>query len=187
MEDGGWNPVIRRRRVANQYSRSVEYGVYTLFVDDIPSSMTPEGLYMLFNNFGVVKDVFIPSKRRKSTGSRFGFVRYDCKVAVEMAVMKGDGLWCDNKALKVKKAEFKKGEFKQHTMTNRGDGPMTQRPQKSFGHRRMDVSGRRSFAEVVQSGGRNEKMKMVVQAFEVGNGWLYDSVIVRLKSFFFLR
>ncbi|KAL7229196.1 hypothetical protein ACSBR2_007820 [Camellia fascicularis] len=55
-----------------------------------------------------VNDAFIPSKRRKATGSRFGFVRYDCKVAAEMAVLKADGLWCDNKALKVKKVEFKK-------------------------------------------------------------------------------
>ncbi|KAL7181930.1 hypothetical protein ACSBR1_040775 [Camellia fascicularis] len=184
MEDGGWNPMLRRRRVANQYSRSVDNGVVTIFVDDIPNSMTPKGLYTLFNKFGVVKDAFIPSKRRKVTGSRFGFVRYECKVAAEMAVLKADGLWCDNKALKVKKAEFKKGEFKQCIMTNRGEDPMMQRPQRSFGHKRMEGSGRRSFAEVVQSGGSNEKMKVIVKAFEVGNGWLYDSVIVKLKSFF---
>ncbi|KAL7174982.1 hypothetical protein ACSBR2_028731 [Camellia fascicularis] len=145
--------------------------------------MTPKCLFTPFNKFGVVKDAFIPSKRRKVTGSRFGFVRYDCKVAAEMAVLKANGLRCDNKALKVKKAEFKKGEVKQHAMTNRGDDPMMQRPQRSFGHRRMDGIGRRSFAEVVQSGGSIEKMKLGVKAFEVGNGWLYDSVIVKLKSF----
>ncbi|XP_028116831.1 serine/arginine-rich splicing factor SC35-like [Camellia sinensis] len=108
MEAGRWNPVLRRRRVGNQGSRSMENGLFTIFVDEIPNSMNPKSLFTLFNKFGVVKDAFIPAKRRKAMRSRFGFVRYDCKAATEMAVFKADGLWCDNKALKVKKAEFKK-------------------------------------------------------------------------------
>ena len=98
-------------------------------------------------------------------------------------MLKADGLWCDNKALKVKKEEFKIGEFKLHVMTICGDGTMVQHPQRRLGQRVMDSIDRRSFAEVVLSGGSNEKMKLVVKAFEDGNGWLYDSVIVKLKSF----
>ncbi|KAL7253717.1 hypothetical protein ACSBR1_008129 [Camellia fascicularis] len=67
--------------------------------------MDPKRLYTLFSKFGIVKEVFIPMKRRQITDSRFRFVRYDCKVAADMAVQKADGLWCDNKALKVKKAD----------------------------------------------------------------------------------
>ncbi|KAL7222748.1 hypothetical protein ACSBR1_024450 [Camellia fascicularis] len=59
----------------------------------------------------LILDVFIPKKRRKITGSRFGFVRYDCSVTATMAVQRADGLWCDNKALKVKGAEFKRGDL----------------------------------------------------------------------------
>ncbi|KAL7180892.1 hypothetical protein ACSBR1_039868 [Camellia fascicularis] len=47
--------------------------------------MDPKSLFGLFSKFGIVKDVFIPMKRRKATRSRFGFVRYDCPVAAEMA------------------------------------------------------------------------------------------------------
>ncbi|KAL7198229.1 hypothetical protein ACSBR2_020693 [Camellia fascicularis] len=72
--------------------------------------MEPKGLYSLFNNFGVVKDVYISFKRRKQTRSRFGFVRYDCPVAAQMAVQKANGLWCDNRALKVKLADFEKDQ-----------------------------------------------------------------------------
>ncbi|KAL7251606.1 hypothetical protein ACSBR1_013449 [Camellia fascicularis] len=108
MEAGRWNPMLRRRRVGNQGSRSIENGLFTIFVDEIPNSMNPKSLFTLFNKFGVVKDAFIPAKRRKATRSRFGFMRYDCKVATKMAVLKADGLWCDNKALKVKKAEFER-------------------------------------------------------------------------------
>ncbi|KAL7219519.1 hypothetical protein ACSBR2_012555 [Camellia fascicularis] len=106
MEVGGWNPALRRRRVGNQGSKTMENRLFTIFVDEIPNSMNPKSLFTLLNKFGVVKDSFIPAKRRKATGSRFDFVRYDCKVVVEMAVLKANGLWCDNKALKVKKVEF---------------------------------------------------------------------------------
>ncbi|KAL7189328.1 hypothetical protein ACSBR1_039050 [Camellia fascicularis] len=102
MERGGWNPVLGRRKVGNQCSRAMDGGLYTIFVDELPNSMVLKSLSTLFSKFGIVKDVFIPAKRRQETGSRFGFVRYDCKVAADIAVQKVDGLWCDDKALKGK-------------------------------------------------------------------------------------
>ncbi|KAL7208256.1 hypothetical protein ACSBR1_030083 [Camellia fascicularis] len=110
MKRGGWKQVIRRRRVGLQGNRSLKEGLFTLFVDGLPNSMDPKSLYSLFGKFGVVKDVFIPSKQRKSLGTRFGFVRYDCKVAADMAIQKANGLWCDNKALRVKQADVQKSE-----------------------------------------------------------------------------
>ncbi|GAB2271171.1 hypothetical protein Dimus_006021 [Dionaea muscipula] len=62
-------------------------------------------LWKLYSGFGVVKDVYIPRKRNK-VGRKFGFVRYDCPVAVEMAIQKTNGLWVKDKALKVKQADF---------------------------------------------------------------------------------
>ncbi|KAF5934418.1 hypothetical protein HYC85_030589 [Camellia sinensis] len=176
MEAGGWNPVFKRRQMGNQGNRSVENGLFPIFVDELPDSMTPRSLFTLFNNFGVVKDAFILAKRRKATGSRFGFVRYDCKVAAKMAVLKTDGLWCDNKALKVKKAEFKKGEIKQPGTVTRGNDRMMQRQQRGFVQQMMESVGRRSFAKVVQNGGSVGKAKLTVKAYETGNGWLYDKL-----------
>ena len=65
-------------------------------------------LHNIFSNYRVVMDAFIPNKCRKMTRSRFGFVRYNCSVAADMAVQKAHGLWCDDRALKVKMAEFEK-------------------------------------------------------------------------------
>ncbi|GMP24173.1 hypothetical protein CsSME_00001535 [Camellia sinensis var. sinensis] len=79
--------------------------------------MNPNGLYELFKKFGVVRDVFIPNKTRKTTRSRFGFVKYDCSVAAKMAIQKANGVWCDDKALRVKFAEFAK-----YTYAGRGMG-----------------------------------------------------------------
>ncbi|KAL7204376.1 hypothetical protein ACSBR2_017454 [Camellia fascicularis] len=53
--------------------------------------MDPKGLFVLFSKFGVVKDAFIPNKRRQTTRSRFSFVRYDCSVVASMAIQKQMG------------------------------------------------------------------------------------------------
>ncbi|KAL7183866.1 hypothetical protein ACSBR2_026109 [Camellia fascicularis] len=57
-----------------------------IYKDNLLSSMNSKGLSFLFNKFGVVKDVFIPNRTRKATRTRFGFVRYDCVVAAEVAI-----------------------------------------------------------------------------------------------------
>ncbi|KAL7171408.1 hypothetical protein ACSBR2_036125 [Camellia fascicularis] len=98
-------PVLRRRH----WRRSnVRLGMHTLFVDNIPESMDPKGLFNLFNKFGIVKDAFIPNKRRKATQSRFEFVRYDCMVAAQLAIPKANEIWCEDQSLIIKKAEFDK-------------------------------------------------------------------------------
>ncbi|XP_028089249.1 probable splicing factor, arginine/serine-rich 4 [Camellia sinensis] len=82
--------------------------IVTIFVNNIPDSTGPKGLFNLFQKFGLVKDVFIPGKRRKTSRSRFGSIRNDCKVAAGITIQKANGLWCDNKELRVKRAEFEK-------------------------------------------------------------------------------
>ncbi|KAL7264450.1 hypothetical protein ACSBR1_002407 [Camellia fascicularis] len=127
--------LFRRRRTGRVGIQSNRFkdvdGLFTICVDEIPDSMDPKGLFTLFSKFGIVKDVFIPAKRRQVSGSRFGFVRYDCEVATDMAVQKADGIWCDNKALKVKNAEYKKRDQKQPTTRNL-DQKLEQHQQRIF-------------------------------------------------------
>ncbi|KAL7251601.1 hypothetical protein ACSBR1_013444 [Camellia fascicularis] len=155
MDGSGWNPVIRRKGPGRCPGDRRGGGLFTISVDNIPESMNPKGLFGLFFKFGVVKDVFIPMKRRKLIGSRFCFVQYDCPVAAEIAVQKADGLWCDDKAIKVKSAEFTKDERRS-----------------------------KSYAEAVQNGSSYGKEEVYVQVREVGNGWLYESLVVQLHNFF---
>ncbi|XP_028089322.1 uncharacterized protein LOC114289755 [Camellia sinensis] len=153
--------------------------------------MNPKSLFQLFAKFGIVKDVFIPKKRRKITGSRFGFVRYDCSVAAEMAVQRADGLWCDDKALRVKGAEFKRedpGKIKQSEGTNQRAQNMV-RNSHWADHRggkqtKQDLGGPKSYAEVVGKGLAQGREEVVVHASEEGNGWLYESLIIKLHTFF---
>ncbi|GAB2268026.1 hypothetical protein Dimus_003002 [Dionaea muscipula] len=57
----------------------------------------------VFSNFGIVTDVFLPSKQ-SVRGTRFGFVRYNCEVAAWMAVEKGNRVWIKDKQVKVNMA-----------------------------------------------------------------------------------
>ncbi|KAL7197880.1 hypothetical protein ACSBR2_020409 [Camellia fascicularis] len=70
--------------------------------------MNPKGLFSLYSKFGIVKDVFIASKTTKSTRTRFGFVRFDCPVAAEVAIQKTNGIRCDNKELQVKRQSLRR-------------------------------------------------------------------------------
>ncbi|CAL5411923.1 unnamed protein product [Camellia sinensis] len=125
--------------------------MFSLFVDNLPMNMNPKDLYYLFMKFGVVRDVFIPNKTRKGTRSRFGFVRYNCSVAANVSIQKANGLWCDNKALRVKMADY--GKEKDHIKTNEHkviEVPVNDKPMAG-------MEGRRSYAEVVQKGGRSSE------------------------------
>ncbi|XP_028087047.1 serine/arginine-rich splicing factor SC35-like [Camellia sinensis] len=116
MGEGSWIPVIRQRKGggAHSYGR-ISTGLVNVFVDNVPLSMDAKALYKIFMKFGVVKDVFIPFKRRRATNSWFGFVRYDCEVAVNIAVQKANGLWIDNRRLQVKITAYDKGKKEEQT------------------------------------------------------------------------
>ncbi|KAL7166519.1 hypothetical protein ACSBR2_037232 [Camellia fascicularis] len=99
---GGWIPVVKQRgRQLRTNSRfeNQRASLFTLFVDNLLESLVPRKLHDLFNKFGVVKDVFIPQKRRKVTNTIFGFVRYDCSIATDVAEQKANGVWVDDKSL----------------------------------------------------------------------------------------
>ncbi|KAL7177286.1 hypothetical protein ACSBR2_030605 [Camellia fascicularis] len=155
---GGWQPVFRQRG----RGQGANSGIHTVFVDDLPEALNPKGLFSLFSKFGVVKDVFIPTKRRKATRSRFGFVRFDCPVAAGVAIQKTNGVWCDSKILKVKKANFGKEQVLKETYN----------PAKR----------RCTYAEVVKGDALTKGKELKVQAEEYGIGWLLSSLVVKLKN-----
>ncbi|KAL7251620.1 hypothetical protein ACSBR1_013462 [Camellia fascicularis] len=102
--NGGWIPVVNQWRGGGTRGKIARIGLFTMFVDNLPRSMNATSLFKLFAKFGIVPDVFIPFKRRKTTNSRFDFVRYDCHVASDIAIQKANGLLVDDKVLEVKYA-----------------------------------------------------------------------------------
>lgn len=152
-----------------------------------------------FNKFGVVKDAFIPRKRRKCSGSKFSFVRYDCHISAGMAISKMNGVWVDNMRLFVKEAFFGHNAEKLKQMVprfsvdgNRGFNHGTipcpkvrEVKQKKKSNTRAEWRGIRtgkSFAQVV--GGEPSKARavkdsnVILKISSVGNGWLDRSAVV---------
>ncbi|KAL7205926.1 hypothetical protein ACSBR2_018776 [Camellia fascicularis] len=138
--EGGWKLVFQRR----QGRKGPLARLHTIFVDEIPESMNPKGLFTMFSNFGVVKDVYIPEKRRKTTRTRFGFVRYDCPITVGITTQQANGVWCGDRMLKVKKANFERDKEPTHSRA------AVQKPVGIVTSARAGVGGRSSYTEVLK-------------------------------------
>ncbi|KAL7258635.1 hypothetical protein ACSBR1_004701 [Camellia fascicularis] len=158
--------------------------------------MNPKGIFNLFNNFGVVKDVFILTKRRKATGSRFRFVWYHGPVSTEVALQKTNGIWCEDKRLKVKMAEFnmivqRENGKEEKVMITVQRNHLGMKPDASLAigkekcpmRPRREGRGQKSYAEVVSRREEQWKDAITVMVKEEGNGWLHENVIVQLKTF----
>ncbi|KAL7197881.1 hypothetical protein ACSBR2_020410 [Camellia fascicularis] len=129
--------------------------------------MDPKGLYAIFTKFEVVRDMFIPNQRRKMPQSRFGFVHYSCLVEARMAVQKANGLWCDNRTLKVKVEVFVKDkEVRQGpseiSVGRRGVGSTSWAP--------VAVQGRKSYAQAVSGRGLVANTSITISGSKILKG-----------------
>ncbi|GAB2289474.1 hypothetical protein Dimus_023784 [Dionaea muscipula] len=182
----GWNPVLRKKYRNDPVGRnkdSTESKWITIFVNNIPEAMGQNELKKLFSKFGVVMDAFIPRKRSKA-GKLFGFVRYSCSVAAEVAIQKTNGLWIQSNQLKVKVADFGRNQ------RNRVEAPITKVasrwvPKEAIQHRGSKASSfpRDSYATAVKKGAASQEPNMpVVKGVYSGNGWLYRSAVATFED-----
>lgn len=81
-------------------------GLFSLFVDNLPEDVGLIWFGKFFNQYGVVREAYIPIKRSKVINRRFGFVRYDCASSAEVAIAKANGFWIEDRKLFVKLAAF---------------------------------------------------------------------------------
>ncbi|CAL5396460.1 unnamed protein product [Camellia sinensis] len=139
---------------------------------------SPNGLVFFSSMFG-------KRKRRKASNSRFGFVRYDCQVATSVAIQKADGLWCGNKALRVKRAEYQKipaeGQQKPRGLSRGDEGRVQNRWVQAL--KWTGKGDQKSYAEVLLSADARGRERVVIKAQAEGNGWRSESLIVQLSSF----
>ncbi|KAL7235281.1 hypothetical protein ACSBR1_018724 [Camellia fascicularis] len=137
--------------------------------------MSPKGLFAMFSNFGVVKDVYIPDKRRKETKTKFGFVRYDCSFVVVIAIQKANGVWCGDKTLKVKKVDFGKEKDLTNTRTE------VQKPGGGTSFISAGIRGRSSYVEVLKGGKIDSGNNISIKAEEYAVSWLLLAAVIKFK------
>ncbi|KAL7193578.1 hypothetical protein ACSBR2_025223 [Camellia fascicularis] len=153
-----------------------------VFVDNLPQTMDVRSMFKFFTKFGIVKDAIIPFKRRVVTNSRFGFVRFDCSVAADIAIQKANGLLVDDRVLEVKNATYGKGSRVEQSkrkpqLTKRFFITSNIRGQAS-------CAGQKSFAEVLKGNSPTiaRNVRTTIKVDEVGHRWLYESAIISLKA-----
>ncbi|KAL7218941.1 hypothetical protein ACSBR2_012080 [Camellia fascicularis] len=129
--------------------------MFTVFVDNLPESMDPRGLFKLFSNYEVV--------------------------AASVAVQKAEGLWCDDKELKVRIATYGNKDQNLKIQESRKDSTNLIK-QRMHWQPTEGVKGQSSYMDVVQGFNRDIK-RIPIKSEEIGNGWLYESLLVKLKAF----
>lgn len=84
--------------------------VPTIFVDNLPIQIRKIWVYNLFSRFGKIKDIYIPFKKSKVTGRKFGFVRFSNSEDASLAISRVDKSWRWDHLLVVKYARFLKNQ-----------------------------------------------------------------------------
>ncbi|KAL7257798.1 hypothetical protein ACSBR1_003997 [Camellia fascicularis] len=184
LRNGGWIPVTRQWRSGGAQSKEGKNDFFTVFVDNIPSVMDAKALYKLFTKFGIVKDAYIPFKRRKVTNSRFGFVRCDSRISTSVAIQKSNGLFVDDMMLVVKMATYDRNNRSEQSKRKSQDTKRSMDTTNIKGS--AAYVGHRSFAKVLKGDTSvlDGNSNITIKVNEESNGWLYDSAIVRFNTGF---
>lgn len=81
----------------------------TVFVDNLPFDVGQIWFKKFYGKFGFVIDSFIPFKRSRRNGQRFGFVRFLNKEAANLAIAKTNGFRIENRCIIAKIVRYAKG------------------------------------------------------------------------------
>ncbi|KAL7218543.1 hypothetical protein ACSBR2_011748 [Camellia fascicularis] len=102
------------------------------------------------------------------------------EAAAGVAVKKANGVWCEDKTLKVKKADYGKEQAGKEKIQAK-EGPIKQRTEGvgSFGPNGNTKKG--TYAEVVKGSSVIGGSEVRVKAEEYGNDWLYYSTIAKMR------
>ena len=77
LENGKWRLKDCGENRDRNSRRAVRWeDLVSVYVENLPESMTTKRLRSLFSSFGQVMDVFIPASIREGRGRCFGFVRF---------------------------------------------------------------------------------------------------------------
>ncbi|CAO2837905.1 unnamed protein product [Amaranthus hypochondriacus] len=105
---------------------------FSLFVDDIPRSLSNAELRKIFQREGQVSDVYISKKVRLKKKECFGFVRYKYEQEAVKGIRKLNGLVLSGSNLAISMAKYLKGGVPMTVKTarnkNGGGGRSTPKP-----------------------------------------------------------
>ncbi|KAG5539362.1 hypothetical protein RHGRI_019796 [Rhododendron griersonianum] len=145
-------------------------------------------LRQLFTPFGRVEDVYMPSKRSSSFNTKFGFVRFKRREEAINAIEDLDGVAIRNFTIVVQFAKYSKDNPVTSQMNldgvkkvNPGPSIHSWQPKPTELQSKQRASNSSSYADILK-GGSSGRLKLV-EAKEVGLGWLQKSAVGKLINF----
>ncbi|KAL7260580.1 hypothetical protein ACSBR1_006274 [Camellia fascicularis] len=121
-------------------------------------------------------------------GTKEQEMKEEDQVAASMAAQKANGLWVDDRKLPIKTADYGKenGESKwmKPTLKRKFEG---QTVAENYMKKRWNQGiDRRSFVVALKGVNSVGKHNTTINVVEIGNGWLYESLILRLESMYYV-
>lgn len=167
MNPRRWNP--------HNPHHSPGYFFHTLFVDNLPDDVGVRWFRNLFSKFGKVRRAFIPRKRSKRSGHKFGFISFHSKHEADHAIARTNSLWIDGRNLIVKEAGFNIPQSQAHKFSGDYVG------NKSFSSFDSQMKTN-SYAEAVMNNQVKEQNTATFKVQPLASEWLSRSAIVKLKG-----
>ncbi|KAH7865644.1 hypothetical protein Vadar_009231 [Vaccinium darrowii] len=94
---------------------------FTIYVDNLPNSVGTPWFRKFFSNFGFVVDSHLPVKTSRRTGNRFGFIRFDIRKEVDLAIENANRIGIGKRSLVVERASYDRGIETTKAARNFGD------------------------------------------------------------------
>ena len=136
--------------------KKIELSSHTVFVDNLPHSMSTAWLWQLCNHEGRVVDMFMPRKKRVSNPLPFAFVRFSSKADTLKAIRNLHGTKIRGCTLDIREAKYRRFEGGQKAINPNNAG-------KNGGSQKGDKQGNRidgrTFKEVVMQAQKVETEK----------------------------
>ncbi|XP_057472861.1 uncharacterized protein LOC130761391 [Actinidia eriantha] len=92
--------------------------VATVFVDNLPKDVWKVWLYNLFSRFRKIQSIYIPNKKSKLSGNKFGFVRMGSPQEAIRAIKEMNGLWIWGRTLVANIARFGVQNKREHIQSS---------------------------------------------------------------------
>ena len=99
-----------RHNRTNEDILQIERQTFTIFVDNLPASMTKGWLFQIFQWTGRIADIFISKKQRKESHNPFAFVGYKTKGGALKAVKELNGMEIRGHKISVNEAKYSRRE-----------------------------------------------------------------------------
>ncbi|CAM8943985.1 unnamed protein product [Rhodiola kirilowii] len=170
--------------------QSLRKDLYSIFIDNIPLGRDERWVRALFSKDGKAMDVFIPTRGRRATNSRFGFVRYKTMGEAKASIRRWNGANVGNAKLLVVLADAEgkprdRGRTEGRRSELQYDGrrpgrvaPVWNPKPVGGGQVRVPPTG------VIGSSKNQTTYRRLVKlvAFQEQEDWLHNTIVANLKS-----